>query len=210
MLHPKSQVLQDKYKVTSLFYDLLDYPWERQYKQWRPKLLEDISGSVLEAGVGTGRNLKYYNENVQLTAIDLSPEMLQIATRRAKSAKCQIQLETMDASNLVAIEENTFDWLVSTFLCCVMPNELQPKAIDEFVRVLRPGGRFKLLEMVYSSNPKKKRFQKMIAPLVEKIYGARFDRKTLAILKEHPKIELTHTSFLKDDTYLLIEGTIKD
>lgn len=210
MLHPKSLSLRNKYKITSFFYDFLDYPWERQYRKWRPKLLAEVTGKVLEAGVGTGRNLSYYNESVQLTGIDLSPQMLALAKHRAKRAKCQIQLETLDASNLAGLEDNSFDWLISTFLCCVMPNELQGKAIAEFVRVLRPGGRFKILEMVYSKDPKKKRFQQRIAPLVEKVYGARFDRETLKFLSAHPKIKITNTNFLKDDTYLLIEGSIKD
>ncbi len=51
---------QKRYDVTAWFYDILDYPWELQYRKWRSGLLEDVSGEVLEAGVGTGRNLKYY------------------------------------------------------------------------------------------------------------------------------------------------------
>ena len=56
--------------------DILDYPWERQYRKWRPGLLTDVSGEVLEAGVGTGRNLKHYQPGVNLTAVDFSPAML--------------------------------------------------------------------------------------------------------------------------------------
>ena len=63
--------LQLKYEITAWFYDILDYPWERQYRHWRPRLVGDARGSVLEAGVGTGRNLKYYDSGVNFTAIDL-------------------------------------------------------------------------------------------------------------------------------------------
>jgi hypothetical protein len=55
------RALQLKYDITAWFYDILDYPWERQYRNWRPQLVGDVRGKVLEAGVGTGRNLKYYN-----------------------------------------------------------------------------------------------------------------------------------------------------
>jgi hypothetical protein len=44
--------LQLKYDITAWFYDILDYPWERQYRHWRPQLVADIHGEVLEAGVG--------------------------------------------------------------------------------------------------------------------------------------------------------------
>ncbi len=57
----ENRMLQAKYRTTSLFYDILDYPWERQYKKWRPGLLKDMRGRVLEAGVGTGRNLRHYH-----------------------------------------------------------------------------------------------------------------------------------------------------
>ncbi len=52
--------LPAKYDATAWFYDILDFPWELQYRRWRPALVGDVRGSVLEAGVGTGRNLPYY------------------------------------------------------------------------------------------------------------------------------------------------------
>jgi len=120
--------LQAKYDITGRFYDILDYPWERQYRRWRPGLLKDVRGKVLEAGVGTGRNLKYYHPGVKLTAVDLSKVMLRRAMRRAKSAVCKVDLCQEDATVMNSIPSNHFDWLISTFLCCVMPDELQPKA----------------------------------------------------------------------------------
>ncbi|MFQ5677566.1 MAG: hypothetical protein ACE5G1_16875, partial [bacterium] len=63
-INEASRSLQAKYNITARFYDILDYPWERQYKRWRPGLVKDVRGRVLEAGVGTGRNLKYYHPDV--------------------------------------------------------------------------------------------------------------------------------------------------
>ena len=87
-----------------------------------------------------------------------------------------------------------------------MPDELQPLAIEQFARVLKPGGRFKLLEMTYSKNTQLRKRQETFAPFVEKVFGARFDRNTLDYLKQSRDLNVTHTSFLKDDVYLLIEG----
>ncbi len=53
----KNAQLRAKYDITAMFYDILDYPWGRMYEKWRPSLLADVRGSVLEAGVGMGRNL---------------------------------------------------------------------------------------------------------------------------------------------------------
>lgn len=205
----KNRLLQAKYSITAWFYDILDYPWERQYRHWRPLLLQDVRGSVLEAGVGTGRNLKYYHPSVDLTGIDLSPAMLNKAKKRGKSAVCNCNLYREDAAVMESINSNNFDWLISTFLCCVMPDELQPLAIKQFERVLKPGGRFRLLEMIYSKDPTLRKRQELFAPFVEKVFGARFDRNTLGHVRQSSKLEVTNTYFLKKDIYLVIEGLRK-
>ena len=202
----ENRFLQDKYNITAWFYDILDYPWERNYKHWRPGLVKDIRGTVLEAGVGTGRNLKYYHPDVKLTGIDLNVAMLKRAKKRGKSAVCDYNLCQGDATIMKTIPSNHFDWLLATFLCCVMPDKLQPLAIEQFERVLKPGGRFRLLEMLYSKNPKDRKRQEFFAPFVEKVYGARFDRDTLGHLQKSTKLKISNTYFLKKDIYLVIDG----
>ncbi len=202
--------LRAKYNVTALFYDLLDYPWERVYKHWRPRILGDLRGKVLEAGVGTGRNFRHYHESVELTGIDLSDVMLRKAARKANKAPCKITLLHDDASVMSHVESNRFDWIVSTFLCCVMPDEFQPSALEQFGRVLKPGGRFRLLEMIYSRNRKIRKRQELFSSFVEKVYGARFDRKTEQYIEESSTLDITAKRFLKDDVYLFIEGIRKE
>jgi ubiquinone/menaquinone biosynthesis C-methylase UbiE len=201
--------LRAKYNITAMFYDVLDYPWERIYKQWRPWLLGDLRGKVLEAGVGTGRNFRHYHESVELTGIDLSDVMLRKAGRKAGKARCEIELLHDDASVMRLVSSNEYDWIVSTFLCCVMPDEFQPMALEQFSRVLKPGGGFRLLEMIYSKDRKIRRRQEFFASFVEKVYGARFDRKTVQYLQESADLDITSKRFLKDDVYLLIEGIKK-
>jgi ubiquinone/menaquinone biosynthesis C-methylase UbiE len=198
--------LRAKYAITARSYDVLDYPWERQYRKWRPGLLEDVRGRVLEADVGTDRNLAHYTKNAELLGIDRSPAMLQRARRRAPHSPCSVSLREEDATIMSSIPDATFDWVVSTFMCCVMPDELQPKALAQIARVLKPGGRFRLLEMVFSEDPKSRPRQGRFAPFVERVYGARFDRQTRRFVEEAPDLELTHTRLLKADTYLLLDG----
>lgn len=202
----KNISLQKKYNITAYFYDILDFPWERTYKQWRPMLAGDLRGKVLEAGVGTGRNLKYYHEDIDLTGIELSKHMLHKAHSRIKNAACKVTLIHDDATIMQSIESDQFDWVFSTFMCCVMPDEIQKLAIKQFGRVLKQGGRFRLLEIVYSNNKRILRRQNLFAPLVEKIYGARFDRDTVGHIERSSNLKITKKTFLKDDTYLLIEG----
>lgn len=209
MITEKNFILKAKYDTTAWFYDILDYPWERTYKKWRPGLVGDLRGKVLEAGVGTGRNLAFYHESVELVGIDLSEPMLRKANKRIKNCKCNVNLFNEDATSMASIDSNQFDWIYSTFMCCVIPNELQEQAIHQFCRVLKPGGRFRLLEMVFSKNKKIRKRQEFFSPFVEKVFGARFDRETLHYLEQSSGLEVTSTSFLKDDVYLLIEGICK-
>ncbi len=206
----KNLRLLSKYNVTAFFYDILDYPWERRYRKWRPTLVGDLRGKVLEAGVGTGRNLEFYHQDVELLGIDLNERMLHKAEKRKAKARCDVELINEDATIMSSVPSHEFDWVFSTFMCCVMPDEIQALALEQFARVLKPGGRFRLLELVYSKNEKIRRKQEAFAPFVEKVYGARFDRHTLQHIERSEHLKVTRTSFLKDDTYLLIEGVRDD
>jgi ubiquinone/menaquinone biosynthesis C-methylase UbiE len=205
-MHELNLLNRKRYAVTAWFYDILDYPWERQYRKWRPDLLADMSGEVLEAGVGTGRNLEHYPSRVNLTAMDFSPAMLKRASKQCTKAVCKVQFVHEDASCMASIESAKYDWIVAFFLCCVLPVDLQDEAIAEFARVLKPGGRFRLLEMKYSSDPVLRRRQNFFAPFIAKVYGAGFDRETLLHLQANPNMKVTGTRYLKHDTYLLIDG----
>lgn len=206
VIRTENRLLEAKYRITSGLYDVLDYPWERQYRLWRPRLLSDVSGSVIEVGIGTGRNLPFYRRDADVTGIDLSREMLKRATGRSRSSVCTFHPVHEDAAVMASVPASRFDWLISMYLCCVMPDQLQPSAIDQFSRVLKPGGRFRILEMVYSRNPALRRRQEFFAPFVEMVYGARFDRQTLAHIEQSPQLRITGTSYLKADVYLLIDG----
>lgn len=202
----ESRRLERKYRATSWLYDVLDYPWERKYRHWRPRLVGDVTGRVLEAGVGTGRNLTHYPADADVTGIDLSTGMLRWARRRARRAACRVTLGHADATHMPDLLAGSFDWYVSTFMYCVMPDASQPLALAEMARLLRPGGRFRLLEMVYSDDPRLRRRQECFAPFVELVYGARFDRRTLDHVRATPGLCVDRQEFIQRDVYLLIEG----
>ncbi|MGH2724076.1 MAG: class I SAM-dependent methyltransferase [Actinomycetota bacterium] len=119
-------------------------------------------GNVLEIGVGTGRNLPFYPDEVRLTGIDLSPATLEIARARARELRRDVDLREGDAQAL-DFEDRRFDTVVSTLALCSVPR--YRAAIAEVLRVLRPGGRFLLLEHVRSTNPMVRAGQRLLNPL---------------------------------------------
>jgi ubiquinone/menaquinone biosynthesis C-methylase UbiE len=120
--------------------------WERRLfgdgRQW---VCGQASGEVLEAAIGTGRNLLYYPQDIRLTGVDFSPAMLQLARRQADRLGRQVDLREGDAQAL-QLPDASFDTVVCTFSLCAIPDER--RAIAEMRRVLRPGGRLLLLDHV--------------------------------------------------------------
>jgi len=73
-----------RYQRLSAIYDLMEGMSEARYRPWREKLWALAKGPrVLEVGVGTGKNMPYWPKDAQMTGIDLTPGMLEIAHRRA-------------------------------------------------------------------------------------------------------------------------------
>jgi ubiquinone/menaquinone biosynthesis C-methylase UbiE len=119
-------------------------------------------GKVLEIAVGTGRNLAYYGDDVELIGIELSPEMLALAERRGEELGREADLRLGDAQALDFPDES-FDSVVCTLSLCTIPDDA--KAVSEAHRVLRPSGRFLLLEHVRSPVAPVRAVQRLIEPL---------------------------------------------
>jgi ubiquinone/menaquinone biosynthesis C-methylase UbiE len=193
----------ERYQRIAPFYDLLDLPFEyRRYRRIRPLLFDGLSGRILDAGVGTGRNAPFYPRGADIVGIDLSPAMLERAARRCMRAGAQIELQRMDVTHLV-FPAATFDAAVATFLFCVLPDEQQLPALCELGRVVRPGGTIRLLEYVYPHGQLRRLSVTLWAPWVAWAYGARFDRKTTKHVPE-AGLELVGARFLVDDLMQLL------
>jgi phosphatidylethanolamine/phosphatidyl-N-methylethanolamine N-methyltransferase len=102
------------------------------------------SGKVLEVGVGTGLSLPEYKRDLEITGIDLAPEMLDKARERVRDAKLTNVkgLHEMDAGNL-QFPDNTFDTVVAMYVITVVPEP--DKVMRELARVAKPGGQVMLV-----------------------------------------------------------------
>jgi ubiquinone/menaquinone biosynthesis C-methylase UbiE len=105
-------------------------------------------GQVLEVAIGTGLNLAHYPGGVQLTGVEWSPAMLDIARHRAGQLGRAVDLRQGDAQAL-EYPDGCFDTVVCTFSLCAIPDDR--KAVAEMARVLRPGGLLLLADHVEAS-----------------------------------------------------------
>jgi ubiquinone/menaquinone biosynthesis C-methylase UbiE len=138
------------------------------------------SGQVLEIGVGTGRNLRHYPREARLTGVDISPEMLEIARRRAAALGRDVQLRVADAESL-EFPDGSFDTAVSTLTMCSIPD--YGVALAEAWRVLRPGGRFVMVEHVRSPASAVRLAQRILDPLTVRFAGDHLLREPLPVLQ---------------------------
>jgi ubiquinone/menaquinone biosynthesis C-methylase UbiE len=167
-----------RYQRIAPFYDLLDLPFERpRYRALRPLLFRGLTGQLLDAGVGTGRNCEFYPATAIVFGIDISPAMLARARARCPELATGGRLYQMDVTAL-AFPTAMFDAAVASFLFCVLPDQLQAPALRELGRVVKPGGLIRLLEYVRPQGTLRRILSYMWQPWIHWAYGAGYDRQT--------------------------------
>lgn len=131
--------------AASRYDEMTKAPERRFMAPSRPWVGRRARGDVLEVAVGTGANLAHYAQDIRLTAIDWSSAMLRIAKDKASSTGREVDWHQGDVSDL-PFADRSFDTVVSTFLLCSVVDV--DRALQESLRVLRPGGRLLLVDHI--------------------------------------------------------------
>jgi phosphatidylethanolamine/phosphatidyl-N-methylethanolamine N-methyltransferase len=124
-----------------------------------------LGGRVLEVGVGTGISLPLYAPNVRIFGTDISEAMLAKARQRVGERKLKNVegLAVMDAENL-EFADNSFDVVMAQYVVTAVPNP--EKAMDEFARVLKPGGELIILTRVSADEGVRRFIEQKLQPVV--------------------------------------------
>jgi ubiquinone/menaquinone biosynthesis C-methylase UbiE len=159
-------------------YDLLDAPYEYTWRgRLRGRMFEGLSGRVLDAGVGTGRNIPYYPRNAHVIGIDASSGMLAQAKRRADRKGSRVELLCADIQS-TGFSDASFDAIVSTFVFCVLDDSQQLPALRELRRICKPGGVIRLLDYTLSTRPLTKLLMRTLEQASHRLFAARYDVQT--------------------------------
>jgi len=155
--------------------------WQRA--GWRRRLVQDLTGDVLEIGVGEGENLAYYRQARQVWAIE--PDAQRAAAARAVAAQLAlpITVETAGAEAL-PYAEHAFDHVVSSLVFCSVADPAQ--ALREIRRVLRPGGVLHMVEHVRPQTTWVAGLFQTVTPWWRRVaHNCHLDRPTLTTLEQH-------------------------
>ena len=136
-----------KWNRASRRYDWTTGAEHRRLAPYKRRLFRRASGRVLLVGAGTGRDFELLPPDCEVTAIDISPAMVELARPRVEKSPSPLCLSVMDVERLELPDES-----IDTVLAvCVFCSVVRPGAgLLEVRRVLRPGGRLLMLEHVRS------------------------------------------------------------
>ncbi|MSP47388.1 MAG: methyltransferase domain-containing protein [Xanthobacteraceae bacterium] len=191
-------------------YDLV---FGRVFEQGRQASIEaaerhvgPAGGRILEVGVGTGISLLSYNRNNRLVGIDISAPMLRRAQDRVAEHKLTNveALSVMDAKHL-ALPDASFDAVVAQYVITAVPD---PEAtLDEFIRVLKPGGEIVLVNHLGAESGFRRAFEQGFSPLARRLgWSPEFpfvrltgwaERNGVRLIERRPMPPLGHFSLIR-------------
>ena len=148
--------------IIPFFYD---YSMDsKKINEGRKSILSRIAEEeILEIGLGTGINLKFYPQNVKkIIGVDVNGGMIQQAQKKITNGRIEIELINQSSESL-PFPDNTINSVVSTYtLCSIKEINL---ALKEIHRVLKPDGKYYFLEHGLADNPKTQKWQHRLNPL---------------------------------------------
>ena len=149
--------------------------------KYRGRTAEGLHGRVVEIGFGSGLNIeKYPQEVTHVYAVDPSLLGRRLAAKRVAASPVEIEYVGLDGQDL-PLDDRSCDCALSTYTLCTIPDVAT--ALREVYRVLKPGGRFHVLEHGLSREEGIARWQTRLNPLQRRIGdGCHLDRDHWTVL----------------------------
>ncbi|MFM7060465.1 MAG: class I SAM-dependent methyltransferase [Actinomycetes bacterium] len=151
-------------------------------QRFRDRACAGLHGTVVEIGFGSGLNVASYPSEVDLVyAVEPAALGQKLAAPRIARGQARVEHVGLRGEALPLADESC-DGALSTFTLCTIPDVAQ--ALAEVVRVLRPGGRFHILEHGIAPDAGVARWQHRLDPIQQVVGGGcHLTRDPLALLR---------------------------
>jgi ubiquinone/menaquinone biosynthesis C-methylase UbiE len=155
---------------------------QKHLARYRAEVVGQAQGRVLEIGVGSGLNLRYYGEKAeQVIGLDPSPRLLELARQRAAKISLPVEL-VLGSATAIPLADASIDTVVMTWTLCSIPDA--DTALREMRRVLKADGRLLFVEHGLAPDPSVERWQHRLTPLWRRFSGGcHLDRKMDALMR---------------------------
>lgn len=139
-------------------------------RRQREKVVPRAWGRVLEIGIGSGRNLPFYDPARvrRVWGLEPSPELRRMAAKAARKAPFEVELLDGEAEE-IPLESASVDSIVMTYTLCTVPKT--GRALAEMARVLAPGGGLVFCEHGAAPEESVRRWQDRVTPLWRRLAG---------------------------------------
>lgn len=129
---------------SAALYDLLAaYGPEKRWLPYKKRLFSKMEGRILFLAIGTGLDVAAFPPNQEITAIDISPRMVERAKRRAEIYAGNLTLRVMDVHEL-DFPDHHFDQIFTSCTFCSVPDPV--RGLQALKRVLKPDGHLRMFE----------------------------------------------------------------
>ncbi len=163
-----SSAVAEAYGRWAPVYDLVFGPVFKRGRATAVVAAERVGSHILEVGVGTGLSLASYSPGSRVVGIDISEPMLAKARERVEKQRLKHveAIAVMDAEQL-DYADASFDVVVAQYVVTAIPNP--EKALDEFLRVVRPGGEIILTTRLGAETGFRGTVEKWLMPLTSRM-----------------------------------------
>lgn len=171
-------------RLFAAVYDRFMDSTEQALEVNRQDLISHLKGNVLEVGVGTGVNFRYFHPEAKVTAIEPSYPMLKRATKKILPGQ-NIEVHHLGVNDDAVdklIPDGSLDAVICTLVLCTIPKPQE--ALEKFKKWLKPDGKLVILEHIRSKDHWHGRMQDWVNPLWKAFgEGCNLNRNTDAMIK---------------------------
>lgn len=168
-------VTKEKWNKASRSYDIMTFADDHRFGPFKRKLFAKITGKTLFVAAGTGNDFKFLPPGLDITAIDISPKMLEQARVKAAAYQGHLDLREMDVTAL-AFPDASFDTVATVCTFCSVPKPVA--GLREVLRVLKPGAQILMFEHMRSAIGPIGILLDLMTPLARKV-GPELNRDTV-------------------------------
>ena len=148
---------------------------EVRWKPFKQRLFSNMDGKILFLALGTGLDIPTFPPGKDITAIDISPKMLEQARERIAGYDGTLHAEVMDVHEMPFAPES-FDQVYTSCTFCSVPDPVG--GLKALYRVLKPRGKLFMFEHTGSRYYPFRYMLNAMTVLTERI-GPAMNRKTV-------------------------------